>query len=93
MLAITADAAEVIRELSESGAGALRISTGPYSMNGGGPAVNLELVPNPAPEDEVVDADGVQVFVDPVAVPALDHKLLDAETQGTTVQFELREQD
>ncbi len=93
MLAITADAAEVIRQLIQAGAGELRISTAPHSSNGNGPALRVDLVSEPAVEDEVVDAEGVHVFVDPLAAPALDHKLLDAEMRGSTLQFALREQD
>jgi iron-sulfur cluster assembly protein len=92
MLIVTTDAAEVIRGLMESGAGGLRISTGPQSMNGHGPALQVELAAEPGEEDEVVDVEGAQVFVDPAAAPALEDKVLDAETDGGELMFAVREQ-
>jgi iron-sulfur cluster assembly protein len=92
MLTLTTDAAEVIRDLMESGAGGLRISTGPHSMNGHGPALHVEVAAAPEVEDEVVDVDGAQVFVDPAAAPALEDKVLDAETDGGELMFAVREQ-
>jgi iron-sulfur cluster assembly protein len=93
MLTVTTDAAEVIRGLMESGAGGLRISTGPHSLNGQGPALHVELAEAPEVEDEVVDVEGAQVFVDPAAAEALDDKVLDAETDGGEVAFAVREQE
>jgi len=93
MLAVTTDAAEVIRGLMDSGAAGLRISTGPHSMNGSGPALHVDLAESPEAEDQIVDADGAQVFVDPAAAPALEDKVLDAETDGGELTFAVREQE
>jgi iron-sulfur cluster assembly protein len=93
MLSITTDAAEIIRELMDAGAGGLRISTGPATSNGHGPALVLDLAPEPRSEDEVVDADGAQVFVEPAAGAALENKVLDAHTQGEQLEFAVRDQE
>jgi iron-sulfur cluster assembly protein len=92
MLTISTDAAEVIRGLIESGAGGVRISTGIHSLNGHGPALQVELVSEPGFEDEVVEDEGAQVFVDPVAAPTLEDKVLDARVDGDQVEFAVREQ-
>jgi iron-sulfur cluster assembly protein len=93
MLSITTDAAEIIRELMDAGAGGLRISTGPATSNGHGPALVLDLAPEPRSEDEVVDADGAQVFVEPAAAAALENKVLDAHTPGEQLEFAVRDQE
>jgi iron-sulfur cluster assembly protein len=97
MLTITAEAAEAIRvvrdalELPDSAG--LRISTAQQSMNGTGPSYAVELAPEPADEDEVVEDDGAHVFVDPAARPTLDDKQLDADIKGGgEVRFSLRDQ-
>jgi iron-sulfur cluster assembly protein len=93
MLAITNDAADVIRGLMDSGAGALRIAPAAPTSNGHGPALLLELAPEPEVEDEVVDADGAQVFVDPGIVPTLEDKVLDAHVDGEQLEFAVRDRD
>jgi iron-sulfur cluster assembly protein len=93
MLSITNDAAEVIRALMESGAGGLRISTGPSTSNGKGPALVLDLAPEPRSRDEVVDADGAQVFLDPAVAPTLDGKVLDAHVEGEQLEFAVLDDD
>jgi len=87
MISITDDAAELIRALMDSGAGGLRISTGPATGNGHGPALVLDLAPEPRNEDQVVNADGAQVFVDPAVAPSLDGKVLDAHVEGEQLEF------
>jgi iron-sulfur cluster assembly protein len=93
MLSITSDAAQIIRRLMDSGAGGLRISMGPATSNGHGPALVLDLAPEPRGEDEVVDADGAQVFVDPAAAQSLDGKVLDAQLEGEELQFAVLDED
>ena len=93
MLSITEDAVEIIRGLTESGAGGVRISAGPASSNGHGPALLATLVPEPDSEDEVVDVGGAQVYVDPLAAPALDDKVLDAQVEGEQLQFAVLDRD
>jgi iron-sulfur cluster assembly protein len=61
-------------------------------MNGTGPSYALELAPEPADEDEVVEDEGAQVFVDPAARQTLDDKQLDADIEvGGEVRFSLRD--
>jgi iron-sulfur cluster assembly protein len=93
MLSITDDAAEVIRALISSGAGGLRISPGPATSNGHGPALVLDLAPEPKDEDEVVDSEGAQVFVDPAVAPTLDGKVLHAQVEGEQLEFAVLDRD
>jgi iron-sulfur cluster assembly protein len=93
MLVITNDAADVIRGLMDSGAGALRIAPAAPTSNGHGPALLLELAPEPEVEDEILNADGAQVFVDPGVVPTLEDKVLDAHVDGEQLEFAVRDQD
>jgi iron-sulfur cluster assembly protein len=93
MLSITSDAAQIIRRLMDSGAGGLRISTGPAGSNGHGPALVLDVAPEPRLEDEVVDADGAQVFIDPAASQSLNGKVLDAHLEGEELQFAVLDED
>jgi iron-sulfur cluster assembly protein len=98
MLTITSDAAEVIRAVLSSpevpDAAGFRISTAPQSLNGSGPAIALELAPQPREGDAVLEEDGAQVFVAPGAAAALSDKLLDAEVEPDgEVRFALLEHD
>jgi iron-sulfur cluster assembly protein len=79
MLTLTDNAVKAIRSLTAqpdqpSDAG-LRI------MSGGNQASSLQLslAPNPMAGDEVVEADGARVFMEPAAADALSGKALDAE--------------
>ena len=70
----------------------MRISTGSVSSNGSGPTLELTVAPEPEPEDEVLDDDGAQVFLDPLAAAHVDGKILDADHEpGGGVSFTLRE--
>ncbi|MGH2947514.1 MAG: iron-sulfur cluster biosynthesis family protein [Solirubrobacteraceae bacterium] len=86
MLTITSDAADALRAVLGAKEGGVRISTG-TSLNGNGPNLTLEVVPEPEPDDEVLDADGASLYLDPVAVDALDGKVLDAEREADAVRF------
>jgi Fe-S cluster assembly iron-binding protein IscA len=93
MISITDDAAELIRALMDSGAGGLRISSGPATGNGHGPALVLDLAPEPRDEDEVLNADGAHVFVDAAVAPSLDGKVLDAHVEGEQLEFAVLDDD
>jgi iron-sulfur cluster assembly protein len=87
MLAVTENAAAVIRDLTGSenaavGAG-LRIATDPSAGS-----LTLSLAPEPAEGDQVLDASGARLFLDFAAAQLLDDKALDAavDDQGA-VQF------
>ena len=93
MLTITSDAAEALRAVLGAKEGGVRISTGTYGTNGSGPSLTLEVVPEPEPDDEVVDTDGTQLYLDPSAADALDGKVLDAEPAGDAVRFSVFDEE
>jgi iron-sulfur cluster assembly protein len=93
MLTITRDAAEALRAVLGPKEGGVRISTEGPSSNGGGPSLTLEVVPEPEPDDQVLDAEGAELYLDPVAVDALDGKVLDAEREADAVRFSVLDQD
>jgi iron-sulfur cluster assembly protein len=92
MLQITDDAIDAIKGLMAGDAGGVRITTGgSHSFNGAGPALQVELATTPDDEDQVIQAAGAQLFVDPDAASRLDEKVLDARVRGDHVQFEIRD--
>jgi iron-sulfur cluster assembly protein len=94
MLTITSDAADALRAVIGAKEGGIRIATGAtQSQNGSGPNLTLEVVPAPEPDDEVVDADGAQLYLDPVAVETLDGKVLDAEREADAVRFSVFDEE
>jgi iron-sulfur cluster assembly protein len=93
MLTITSDAADALRAVMGAKEGGVRISTDAPSPNGNGPHLMLEVVPEPGPEDEVLDAAGARLFLDPVASDALDGKVLDADHEADAVRFSLHDGD
>jgi iron-sulfur cluster assembly protein len=94
MLTITPDAADAIRAVLGAKDGGVRISTGAESSsNGAGPNLTLEVVPEPEPDDEILDAEGAQLYLDPVAVDALDGKVLDAEREADAVRFSVFDEE
>ena len=92
MLTITPDAADALRAVLGAKEGGVRISTG-TSLNGNGPNLTLEVVPEPEPDDEVLDADGASLYMDPIASDALDGKVLDAEREGDAVRFSVFDEE
>jgi Fe-S cluster assembly iron-binding protein IscA len=77
----------------DSGAGGLRISSAPATGNGHGPALVLDLAPEPRDEDQVVETDGAQVFLDPSIAPSLRGKVLDAHVEGEQLEFAVLDDD
>ena len=65
------------------------------SSNGTGPTTIFDFYPadGPEDEDEVVDEQGVQIFLEPQVAPYMDDKLLDAEVEGNEVHFSVQPQD
>jgi iron-sulfur cluster assembly protein len=49
----------------------------------------IEIAPEPAPGDQVIEEGGARVFVDSEAAPMLDHAELDARREGDQVAFGL----
>jgi Fe-S cluster assembly iron-binding protein IscA len=93
MLTITADAADALRAVLGAKAGGIRIATGAEAPNGNGPNLTLEVVPAPEPDDEIVDTDGAQLYLDPVAVETLDGKVLDAQREADAVRFSVFDEE
>jgi iron-sulfur cluster assembly protein len=95
MLTITQNAAEAIRALLDSTEvpenGGIRISMA--QQNGAQASLELAISPAPMEGDEVLDHGGAHVFLDQVAVLALDDKSLDAQIEGDEISFGIVEQD
>ena len=95
MLTITPTAAEAIRALIESTEvpeeGGIRISMA--QQNGAQASLELAISPAPMEGDEVLELGGAHVFLDQVAVLALEDKSLDAEIEGDEISFGIVEQD
>jgi iron-sulfur cluster assembly protein len=91
MLMITQDAAEAIAQAlaEEPDSSGFRIAERTYSLNGSGPAIQMELASEPEEEDQVIEDRGVRLFVDPRAAATLDGKVLDAELDEGEVRFAL----
>jgi Fe-S cluster assembly iron-binding protein IscA len=51
--------------------------------------LSIEIAPEPAPGDQVIEEGGARVFVDSEAAPMLDNAELDARTEGDQVAFGL----
>ncbi|MEU4575708.1 Fe-S cluster assembly protein HesB [Nonomuraea sp. ATR24] len=78
MLTLTANAAQAIRDLTatapQPAQSGIRISSQGDSAN----SLTLSLATAPEPADEVVEAEGARVYLDPVAATVLEDKSLDA---------------
>ena len=90
MLAVTESAIDAIKRLAPE-EGGLRVFTSELP-GAAGPALQAEVSQEPAPQDQVLEADGVQVFLEPSAATLLDDKVLDATLEGTSVRFAVAEQ-
>jgi iron-sulfur cluster assembly protein len=93
MLTITPDAADALRAVLGAKEGGVRIATGSHVPNGNGPNLTLEVVPAPEPDDEIVDAEGAELYLDPVAVETLDGKVLDAQREADAVRFSVFDEE
>jgi iron-sulfur cluster assembly protein len=95
MLIITPTAAEAIRAIVDSTdvpeEGGIRISVA--RQNGAQASLELAVSPAPMEGDAVLDAQGAHVFLDELAVLALDDKSLDAQIEGGEISFGIVERD
>ena len=84
MLTLTDQAVDVVRGLTQSPQApehaGLRLAPG-------GDGLELSVVTDPVPGDEVIDNDGVRVFVEPQASQLLDEQTLDASVSDGQVSF------
>jgi iron-sulfur cluster assembly protein len=95
MLTITTNAAEAIRAIVEAtevpDEGGIRIAIA--QQNGAQASLELAISPAPLEGDEVLEEHGAHVFLDPMAVVALDDKSLDAHIQGDEISFGIVQRD
>jgi iron-sulfur cluster assembly protein len=82
MLVLTEAAAEVVKSVTSTaqapaGAG-LRIASAAQEPEGSS-GLRVTTAPQPAENDQVIEASGARVFLEPQAAAYLDDKVLDAE--------------
>jgi iron-sulfur cluster assembly protein len=91
VLTVTHEASEAIRTLTdqtpEPENSGLRISV--EASDAGSPELALSVTDGPYPQDQVVDAEGANVFVDEALVPLMEDKTLDATVQDEGVAFSI----
>ena len=94
LLALTDNAVEAVKniisssdELSETGG--LRMVAERAGMQAN---FLLSVVPLPAEDDEVIEEQGVRVFLEPEAASLLDDKVLDASVEPNQVAFTIAAQ-
>jgi Fe-S cluster assembly iron-binding protein IscA len=94
MLALSAQAIEVIRDIVANGdvgeSGGLRISGS--NEGNGETALDFELAAEPSAGDEVVEEEGAVVFLDATAAVVLADKTLDVHAHGDHFHFSLEDQ-
>jgi Fe-S cluster assembly iron-binding protein IscA len=97
VLTLTDAAVEAIRDLlatqSVPAGGGLRISAAAPAGGNGEPVYELAVVTGPESSDEVVERDGVFVYLEPAAISAFADKVLDAEQDEGSVSFEFLQVD
>jgi len=88
VLTLTTDAAEVIHGLVAEHPGT-RLRILPRFIDGDQVRLGAELSEKPAPTDQIIEEQGAEVFVDQVAVPLVDARILDAHVANDQVHFKL----
>ncbi len=90
MLTVTPEASEVIREIlsrAETPEDAVvRISPEPEQ------GLSITVVEAPQSDDQVIEAHGVEICVEPTAAEVLDDKQLHASSMGENVAFSISPQ-
>ena len=91
MITLTTGATDAIRELVGNAelpdSVGLRLDMNDGTMNSAPPSLALTLVESPTTGDEVIDEDGVHVYVSEQAAPLLDGKEIDARSEAGGVTF------
>ncbi|MGI5282014.1 Fe-S cluster assembly protein HesB [Nonomuraea polychroma] len=81
MLTLTADAVAAIRDLTSQPETppntGLRIASS--SVDGPAGSLELSISGGPHPDDQILEAEGVRVYLEPTAASLLQDKTLDAE--------------
>lgn len=98
MLTLNNDATEAIEQILANpevpGGAGIRIAATGRSSNGSGPEANalqIMVAAQPATTDEVIEEEGIRVFLDDDVSEFLADKLLDVAVEGENVQFTLGE--
>jgi Fe-S cluster assembly iron-binding protein IscA len=89
VLEITQRAADAINQIAPGKSG-LRVF-----ISGGAPdiqSLQVEIAAAPQPEDQVLETEGAQVFLEPQAAVTLDDKVLDAMQDERGVRFAIAHQ-
>lgn len=94
MLTLTDSAAEAVKYAIDAAeglpeSGGLRISAQDVGDSTG---LGMAVAPLPSDDDQVIEEEGARVFVAPEVAPFLEDKVLDAEQQGSSIQFSLSDQ-
>lgn len=93
MLTLTTGAVAAIRDITQQPGlpedSGVRIAA-TFAGNGS-PAFEIAVAAMPEPTDEVVEADGARVFLDPEASVAFEDKALDAEVHEDQVRFRIED--
>ncbi|HEX5782219.1 MAG TPA: hypothetical protein VFX80_09860 [Solirubrobacteraceae bacterium] len=84
MLEVTQTAIDVIKHIAPGDAG-LRVYTAGGDRDARG--LQIEIADQPRADDQVVEADGAHVFLEPAAADSLDDKVLDAVQDTRGVHF------
>ena len=94
LLALTDSAVEAVKsivsssdEVSETGGLRMVAERAGTQAN-----FHLSVVPLPAEDDEVIEEQGVRVFLEPEAASLLDEKVLDASVEQDQIAFTLADQ-
>jgi iron-sulfur cluster assembly protein len=92
MLAISENEAEAIRGLVAApevpDSAGLRITAPPT----GETSFELSVAATPAEDDQVVEEQGAQVFLEPSAAALLENKRLDAQVEAGQIMFAIAQQ-
>jgi iron-sulfur cluster assembly protein len=89
VLEVTKTAIDVIKHIAPGAAG-LRVSTSGGAS--GTQELQVEIAEEPQVDDQVVEAGGAQVFLEPRAADTLDDKVLDAVQDERGVRFAVMQQ-
>ena len=87
MLALTESAVQAVKHIVwSSGLRVIAVQTGMDT------SFRLDVVPLPGEDDEVIEEQGVRVFLEPEAASLLDDKVLDASVKQDRIAFEFADQ-
>jgi iron-sulfur cluster assembly protein len=96
VLTITPEASQAIRgilDLSDAPDGSMfRIAPQGEDGTGPGSGLAISVTDGPAPNDEIVEGEEVEVCVEPTAAAILEDKQLEATVIGEQVSFSIGEQ-